>query len=174
MTPSLRIEPMAGRHIDAVRAIDVVAYPNPWSGSTWRNELAGMDRLHLVAIDDDVLVGHAGLLFVLDETHVTTVAVAAEREGEGIGSALLLALLREARLHGASAATLEVRAARPRPQRLYARFGFRPAGVRRGYYADPADDAIIMWLHDLNDDEAQMRLDEIEDALTGAPAGEVP
>jgi [ribosomal protein S18]-alanine N-acetyltransferase len=170
MTPTLRIDPMAGRHINAVCDIDRSAYPNPWSATTWRRELAASDRLHLVAIDDDLLVGHAGLLFVLDEAHVTTVAVDPARQGEGIASRLLVALLSEARDHGSTAATLEVRAAHLRPQRLYGRFGFRPVGVRRAYYSAPVDDAVVMWLHDLCGVEAMALADEVADDLGRADA----
>lgn len=163
---------MAGRDIDAVRAIDEVAYPNPWSVATWRKELAAADRFHLVAVDGERVVGHAGLLFVLDEAHVTTVATAADREGEGIATALLVRLLEAAREHGAASATLEVRAADRRPQRLYGRFGFRPAGVRRNYYHDPTDDGIVMWLHDLAGDDTTTRLRELAIAPRTTAPGE--
>ncbi|MEM7140842.1 MAG: ribosomal protein S18-alanine N-acetyltransferase [Actinomycetota bacterium] len=163
---TLRIEPMAPRHIDAAREIDVVAYPNPWSVTTWRNELASADRHHLVAIDDERLVGHAGLLFVLDEAHVTTVAVASANEGRGIATRMLIDLLTDARRHGSSAATLEVRSADRRPQRLYGRFGFRPVGVRKGYYSTPSDDGIVMWLNDLQHDEVGERIAAIATELT--------
>jgi ribosomal-protein-alanine N-acetyltransferase len=158
VSAAVRYEAMAPRDIDAVRGIDEVAYPNPWSVATWRKELAAPDRLHLVAIDGDDVIGHAGLLFVLDEAHVTTVATAVARQGEGIATALLLRLLGAAREHGSDSATLEVRAADRRPQRLYGRFGFRPAGLRRNYYRDPTDDGIVMWLHDLGGDETTARL----------------
>ena len=158
---TLKYEAMAARDIDAVRAIDEAAYANPWSVATWRKELAALDRLHLVALDGDEVVGHAGLLFVLDEAHVTTVATATARQGEGIATALMLRLLDAAREHGSDSATLEVRAADRRPQRLYGRFGFRPAGVRRNYYRDPTDDGIVMWLHDLGGDETTARLRDL-------------
>ncbi|MDW3220797.1 MAG: ribosomal protein S18-alanine N-acetyltransferase [Acidimicrobiales bacterium] len=166
---ALRIEPMRARHIDAVRAVDEAVYPNPWSVDTWRKELGGADRHHLVVIDDDRLVAHAGLLFVLDEAHVTTVAVLPDRQSEGIATALLLALLTEARRHGSAAATLEVRAADERPQQLYARFGFRPVGARKGYYSDPDDDGIVMWLTDLQSDETASRFAGLTAALAPAP-----
>lgn len=171
MKADLRLVAMAGRDIDAVRSLDELAYPNPWSAATWRNELSSRDRVHLIALDGDELVGHAGLLFVLDEVHVTTVAVAPHREGNGIGSRLVVALLDEARVHGSTAATLEVRAAHQRTQRLYARFGFRPAGLRRDYYSDPADDAIVMWLHDLDGAEAKARIDEVAASWRTASTG---
>ncbi len=167
----VRLDPMAGRHIDAVRTIDRSVYANPWSATTWRNELASPDRFHLVAIDDETLVGHAGLLFVLDEVHVTTVAVDPARQGEGIASRLLVALLREARRHGSRAATLEVRASHLRAQRLYGRFGFRPVGLRRGYYSAPADDAVVMWLHDLGGAEAGARIDRVAAAARDEATG---
>ncbi len=168
----VRIEAMAPRDIDAVRSIDEVVYANPWSVATWRRELAGPDRLHLVALDGDAVVGHAGLLFVLDDVHVTTVATAPGREGEGIATALLVRLLEAALTHGATAATLEVRAADRRPQRLYGRFGFRPAGVRRNYYQNPTDDGIVMWLHDLDGDEVAAMLRELAEPRRPTPTGD--
>ena len=80
---------MAGRHLEQVRAIDELVYPNPWSAGTWRRELSADDRLHVIAHCADVVAGHAGLLFVLEEVHVTTVAVHPDRQGEGIGTRLL-------------------------------------------------------------------------------------
>ncbi len=160
---------MAPRDIEGVLAIDEVAYPNPWSAATWRKELAAADRLHMVALDGARVVGHAGLLFVLDEVHVTTVATAVEREGEGIATALLVRLLDAARTHGSEAATLEVRAADARPQRLYARFGFRPAGVRRDYYRDPIDDGLVMWLHDLLGNDVAERLATLRTPVAPTP-----
>lgn len=161
MTGSMTIVPMAGRHLEQVRAIDELVYPNPWSAGTWRRELSADDRLHVIAHCADVVAGHAGLLFVLEEVHVTTVAVHPERQGEGIGSRLVLALLDEARAHGSTAATLEVRCADHRTHRLYERFGFRPAGIRRDYYSRPRDDALVMWLHHLDGAETGERLEAI-------------
>ncbi len=172
MTPTIEIVAMAARDIPAVVALDDVVYPNPWSVVTWRKELAARDRFHLVALGEDgedgegpFVIGHAGLLFMLDEAHVTTVAVHPDHSGRGLGSRLLLRLLDEATSHEAAAATLEVRAADRRTQRIYGRFGFRPAGIRSGYYNKPIDDAVVMWLHDLCDEPAQLRLDEIREAL---------
>jgi ribosomal-protein-alanine N-acetyltransferase len=170
MTATLRLEPMAGRHIDAVQAIDKVAYPNPWSAVTWRNELAASDRVHMVAINGDTLVGHAGMLFVLDEAHITTVAVDSSREGQGIATRLLVILLEQAHWHGSAAATLEVRASEKRPQRLYSRLGFKPAGVRSGYYKDPVEDAIVMWLHALDGPPALRRMEQVAAELPRAHA----
>ena len=72
---SVVLEPMAGRHVDAVSAIDSRCFSRPWSAAQWRTELTAADRTHLVARDSDQVVAHAGTLRVLDELHVTTVAV---------------------------------------------------------------------------------------------------
>lgn len=183
MSGVVTIEPMRGRHVRAVRAIDELVYPNPWSVATWRTELAEPSRHHLVATaspghdaagDDGsagaTVVGHAGLLVVLDEVHVTTVAVHPEAQGRGIASRLLIDLLAEARIRGASAATLEVRATHRRTQRLYSRFGFRPVGVRPRYYSAPTDDAIVMWLERVGSHEVAERLAEIRSELDTAPS----
>ncbi|MEM9200974.1 MAG: ribosomal protein S18-alanine N-acetyltransferase [Actinomycetota bacterium] len=158
----LTIEPMAGRHIDAVRSIDEQCYSRPWSAATWRNELASDDRTHMVGRIGDQLVAHAGSLLVVDELHITTVAVAPMAEGNGYGTRLCIDVLRAGHRDGATAATLEVRATARRTQRLYGRLGFAPAGMRPGYYDHPVDDAVIMWLHDLTDPAALERLDRVE------------
>ena len=106
---SVVLEPMAGRHVDAVCAIDSRCYSRPWSASQWRTELAADDRTHLVARDNDHVVAHAGTLRVLDELHITTVAVDPDHEGKGHGTRLCIELLRLGIAAGATAATLEVR-----------------------------------------------------------------
>ncbi|MFQ5558612.1 MAG: ribosomal protein S18-alanine N-acetyltransferase, partial [Acidimicrobiales bacterium] len=141
--------PMTSRHLGSVRAIDELVYSRPWSRATWRTELADATRFHLVAGDQGSVVGHGGLLFVADEAHVTTVAVHPDHQGRGVATRLLLALLEEARRRDTTAVTLEVRAGHRPTQRFYGRFGFTPVGVRRRYYVDPVDDAVVMWLHDL-------------------------
>lgn len=161
MTSTPVIEPLAGRHLGAVQAIDQRCFSRPWSAATWRTELAADDRHHLVARVGDRLVGHAGSLLVVDELHITTVAVDPDQGGHGHGTRLCLELLRAGVAAGARAATLEVRAAARRTQRLYGRLGFAPAGVRERYYQAPTDDAVIMWLHDLDGDDAAARLDQV-------------
>lgn len=157
----MTIEAMARRDIDAVLAIDELVYPNPWSVGTWRRELDAADRLHLIARVGHEVIGHAGLFFVVDEVHITTVAVAPDHGGRGLGTRLVLALLDEASAHGSTAATLEVRSSHNRTQQVYSRLGFRPVGVRKGYYSKPVDDGIVMWLHGLDDAEVGDRLERV-------------
>lgn len=161
LVSDVRIEPMAGRHIDAVMAIDEVSHSRQWSSATWRSELSADDRHHLVAVENDAVVAHAGTLLQLDELHVTNVATHPDHRGRGHATRLLIDLLRAGAAVGAVAATLEVRAADRATHRVYARLGFAPAGVRARYYSDPTDDAVIMWLHDLGSVPVLGRIDEI-------------
>lgn len=165
------IEPMTARHIDVVRAIDARCYSSPWGVATWRNELSESTRIHVVARRGEEIIGHAGLLVVLDEIHVTTVAVHPDHQGEGFATRMVIHLLEHARKLGGATATLEVRSQARRTQRLYARFGFQPAGVRRNYYSAPVDDAIIMWLHDLQGPDTGERLGLIRGELGAGTEG---
>ena len=168
---SLVLEPMAGRHVDAVFAIDTRCYSRPWSAAQWRTELADDDRTHLVMSEDDQLVAHAGTLRMLDELHITTVAVDPDHEGKGHGTRLCVELLRIGIAAAATAATLEVRAQAHRTQRIYGRLGFAPAGIRSRYYDRPTDDAVIMCLLDLDSQEVTERLDRVAAELVPIPDG---
>ena len=95
-----------------------------------------------------VVVGYGGMQWQVDEAHITTLTVDGWAGRRGVGSRLLVELLREARARGAVSATLEVRTDNATARALYASFGFRPVGIRPRYY-DGRDDALIMWAHDI-------------------------
>lgn len=126
------------------------------------------------------VLGYAGLMLMLDEAHVTTVAVHPHHHRRKIGSRLLHAILREARSLDVSAATLEVRIANRGAQRLYMQFGFMPVGTRPGYYAETDEDALIMWVYDLQSDAFADRLAaqatrlDVPGGSSGAPDLDVP
>ena len=124
-------------------------------------------RSYLVARSGAVVVGHAGVLFIEDEGHVTTISVDPVWQRRQIATRLLLAQLRRSRDHGATAMTLEVRVANRGAQALYRQFGFAPAGVRKGYYAESGEDALIMWAHDIGTDAMTNRLSSIEAGVLG-------
>lgn len=158
--PGLVLEPMRRRDLGAVLCIERTSYPRPWTENIFRNELemaSRGERCYVVARRDGALAGYAGMMFVVDEAHVTNVAVAAEERRGGVGSRLLAELLHEARRRGCTGVTLEVRASNSAAQALYALAGFTEAGIRRNYYEN-TEDAIVMWLHDLQSDECAARL----------------
>jgi ribosomal-protein-alanine N-acetyltransferase len=132
--------------LDAIERIEQASYPTPWSRSMFAGELAKPSSLSLGAVDEEgTLVGYLILSRYVDAWHVMNVAVAPERRREGIASALLRQLLEETRGDARRGYTLEVRVSNIGAISLYERFGFRPKGVRRGYYTDNREDALIMW-----------------------------
>ncbi len=118
------------------------------------------ERHYVVAREDGAVVGYGGVMFVLDDAHVTNIAVAATRQRTGIATRVLAELAWQAIAHGCQALTLEVRATNTAAQALYHQFGFVPAGIRQKYYEN-ADDAIGMWCNDLALPEYRQRLREL-------------
>jgi ribosomal-protein-alanine N-acetyltransferase len=132
--------------LDAIQAIEQVSYPAPWSRAMFVGELTKPTARSLGAVtDDDVLIGYLILSCYVDAWHVMNVAVAPGHRRRGIASALLERLFAETAGDARRGYTLEVRVSNTAAIALYERFGFRPSGVRRGYYTDNREDALIMW-----------------------------
>ena len=132
--------------LDAIEQIERVSYPTPWSRSMFATELAKPSSLSLGAVDESgALVGYLVLSRYVDAWHVMNVAVAPEWRRRGVATALLGRLLDDTRDDAQRGYTLEVRVSNVGAIALYERFGFRPKGVRRGYYTDNREDALIMW-----------------------------
>ena len=160
--------PMRRRHLRAVLRIEAQVYPRPWSLGLFVSELALRgSRAYWVARVDGYVVGYCGLMVSVDDAHVTTLAVDPAWHRRTIGSRLLLTLAREAVARGAAGLTLEVRMGNKGAQELYRRFGFRPAGVRKNYYVETNEDALVMWADDVNGAEYSRRLDDIARRLPG-------
>jgi ribosomal-protein-alanine N-acetyltransferase len=165
---TVHVQPMRRRHLRSVLRIEQQVYPRPWSSSLFMSELAlKSTRAYFVARVGRELVGYAGLMMTLDEAHVTTIAVNPKRHRAKIGTRLLLVLVREAIARGAAAVTLEVRMSNVGAQDLYRRFGFAPVGVRKNYYQEVNEDALVMWANDVNRPEYSALLDSIERMLPG-------
>ena len=152
------IEPMRRRHLRRVMAIESVAYDRHWSRAVFEDELAQVargSRFYVVARSGRRVLGYAGLWVIPaatgGEAHITNIVVDESVRRRGVASALMRHLAVEARQRGAVAWTLEVRASASPAHELYRRFGFAPAGVRRGYY-EHGEDALVMWCHELGDE----------------------
>jgi [ribosomal protein S18]-alanine N-acetyltransferase len=166
MAAAITIAPMRHWHLRDVHSIDAKVYPRPWSLALWRQEIAMLDTRHyIVAEDDGCVVGHAGIMYVMNEGHVTTVAVDPQWQGRRIATRLMSALCHHARTRKTSALTLEVRVSNERAISLYRRFGFAPAGVRKNYYAEINEDALVMWAHDIDQPAFVARLRGIDDDI---------
>jgi ribosomal-protein-alanine N-acetyltransferase len=141
------LRPMTAADIRAVLRLERQLFSDEaWSRAMLTGELAQQPRSrhYLVADDGGVLAGYAGLLAAGTQGDVLTLAVAADRWGQGTGSALLEALLAEAARRGCREVFLEVRTDNARAQRLYRRYGFTQIGIRRGYYQPSGTDALVM------------------------------
>lgn len=147
------IVPLVAAHLEQVLEIEERTATTAWSRAIFERELAEhASRCYLAAVQPalrrPVVVGYGGMQLQVDEAHITTLTVDGWARRRGIGSRLLVELLREARARGAASATLEVRTDNAAARALYASFGFRPVGIRPRYY-DGRDDALIMWAHDV-------------------------
>jgi ribosomal-protein-alanine N-acetyltransferase len=162
---------MRRRHLRGVHRIESLVYPRPWSLGLFMSELGIRDtRVYLVARVGGVVVGYGGLMLVLEDGHVTTIAVDPAWHRHKIGTRVLAALAEEAIARGAEHLTLEVRASNDGAQALYRAFGFAPAGIRKGYYVETNEDAIVMWAHDVNTPAYAERLASLR---AGIPGGTV-
>ena len=147
----LEIARMKRRHLKGVMAIERQVYPRPWSPSLFLSEMSEThNRAYLVARIEREVVGYGGVICYGDEAHVTTIAVDPAHHRRKIGTRVMYELLRAAIEMGARAVSLEVRMSNWGAQRMYGRFGFRPVGVRKGYYQETGEDALVMWVDDVH------------------------
>lgn len=158
MTPpleaELNIRPMTLDDLEEVLAIDRLSFPIPWSERTYRYELTSNSAARLLVADYRyenrvVLVGYIGFWFVVDEVHISTLAVHPSYRRRGIGVSLLREVLSMAYAKGGVVATLEVRTSNEAAVHMYKRHGFEIAGRRLNYYQDNREDAWIMVLNSI-------------------------
>jgi len=141
VTGAVRLERMRWWHVPALLPLEAELFADePWSARLFWSELGQVDTRHyVVALEDDDVLGWAGLCDYPDEAWVQTMAVAPAAQGRGLGARLLGALLEEAERRRQRVVSLEVRADNAVAQRLYERHGFARTGVRRGYYRGGVD-----------------------------------
>ncbi len=170
---SIRIEALQPEHIPAILEIEKLCNSAPWSERSFRGELDNPQSVFLVALasasrretgqgspepsppapspfsrrdkGEGEVVAYAGLWVVVDEGHITTVAVDPDHRRQGIGKRLIQELLKRGEAKGVECATLEVRASNEGAIQMYEQLGFKQAATRRNYYPDNREDAVIMW-----------------------------
>ena len=164
--PVVVVTPMRRRHLRGVLRIESQVYPHPWSPGLFNGELAMVEsREYVVARVGANVVGYGGLMLAADDGHITTLAVDPEWQRRGVATRMLLQLARLGAARGVEQLTLEVRLSNQTAQQLYRKFGFAPAGIRRGYYVDNREDALVMWAHDVATTGYAGRLTAIEAGL---------
>jgi len=165
---TVEVTRMRRRHLRAVMAIERRVYARPWSPNLFAAEVAEPNnRSYLVARLHKEVVGYAGLICYGDEAHLTNIAVDPQLQRKGIATRLLYEEVLRARDLGATAISLEVRVTNWGAQRLYARFGFHPVGIRRNYYQELREDALIMWTDDIRSDAYDRRLRGLAERILG-------
>jgi [ribosomal protein S18]-alanine N-acetyltransferase len=160
--PRVEVTRMRRRHLRGVMAIERQVYTRPWSPNLFLAEMTEPNnRRYLVARIDKDVVGYGGLICYGEEAHVTNIAVDPAHHRRKVASRLLYELIVNAAEMGAQAVSLEVRVSNWGAQRLYGRFGFHPVGIRRNYYQELNEDALIMWTDDVRSAAYARRLSTI-------------
>jgi [ribosomal protein S18]-alanine N-acetyltransferase len=172
---TVEITPMRRRHLRSVLRIEEQVYPRPWSSSLFLSELAlRSSRAYTVARVGREVVGYAGVMISFEDAHVTTIAVDPDWHRHGIATRLLIGLAREALVRGARNLTLEVRMSNKAAQELYRCFGFAPVGVRKNYYQETNEDALVMWVHDIDTPTYADLLSALEARVPGTTTYDAP
>ena len=165
---TVSIAPMRRRNVRSVLRIEEQVYPRPWTSALFLSELAlRTTRAYYIARVGRDVVGYAGVMISFEDSHVTTIAVDPAWQRHGIATRLMVALVRESLVRGAQHMTLEVRVSNKEAQDLYRRFGYAPVGVRKNYYPETNEDALVMWVHDVDSPEYAQLLAGLEARVPG-------
>ena len=157
--PAVTIRRMRLEDIEHVSRLERRCYTLPWSSSAYVTEVGNPNAYYTVALDEEgTVIGYAGMWVIMDELHITTIAVDSVVRGRKIGERLLLDLIEEGMERGADRATLEVRQNNTVAHNLYLKYGFEDVAVRKNYYSDNGENAIIMWANNLFSPEYQALL----------------
>jgi [ribosomal protein S18]-alanine N-acetyltransferase len=134
------------RDVPELLVIEVAQFPEPWSRTMLLDEITNIEnRRYTVAVEGKTIIGYLGVMFVMDELHINTIGTLPGNEGRGVATSLMDEAWTDAKARDIARATLEVAVSNERAQNLYARYGFRPVGIRKNYYERIQEDALILW-----------------------------
>ena len=137
---------MTLKDLDRIMVIEKSSFSAPWSRNAFTGELSDNHfARYLVMVLDDEIIGYGGMWIIIDEAHVTNIAVYPPYRGKKLGERLLRCMMAVAYTEGARRMTLEVRVSNFQAKNLYHKLNFVEAGIRKGYYTDNKEDAQIMW-----------------------------
>lgn len=155
----MTIESMVTGDIPAVSRIERASFSTVWPSDAFYNELSTNKVAHyFVGRLGDRIVAYGGIWVILEDSHVTTLAVDPEFRGKRLGEVMLLHLIDEAIERGAAWLTLEVRESNVVAQQLYRKYGFTTVTMRRGYYSDDNESAMVMWAGNLKSELYRNRI----------------
>ena len=166
---TVKIERMKQTDIDAVCAIEEKAYgEHHWSKESFFNELSNELARYYSAFDENgTLAGYAGSWLILEEAHITNVAVHPDFRRRHIGEALLYSIIKDCMANGVKYITLEVRVSNTPAINLYEKYGFKSLGTRKGYYQNNNEDALIMWTENIFYDKFKLQFEKNAEHLKG-------
>lgn len=141
----LVIKPLTERHVDQVCVLEEEAFSMPWHRESFLEMIQNPDACYLVGLIGEEVVASCGLRNIVGDGEITNVVTKSTMRGKGIGRQMLLQLLEEGTKMGVEAFTLEVRKSNDAAIHLYESLGFMTEGVRKNFYEEPTEDALIMW-----------------------------
>jgi len=143
----VKIRPMRLEDVDQVMEIDRASFPCPWPVEIFKQEIKDNDFAYYYVMElGDRIIGYAGTWMVLGDAQVTNIALLPEMRGRKLGERLFKHVVAEAIMKGMERLSLEVRVSNIIAQKMYRKFGLIPGGVRKNYYTDNNEDAIVMWV----------------------------
>ena len=145
----IEIFPFTQDCINDIFHITLLSFATAWSIDSFNNELNNKFARYVVAKYNNKIIGYGGMWIIIDEAHITNIAVHPEFRRTGAGAFILENLVNICKSEAVISMTLEVRDSNIAARNLYEKFGFLPEGVRKKYYADNKEDAIIMWKHNI-------------------------
>jgi [ribosomal protein S18]-alanine N-acetyltransferase len=148
MVDSFVFRYMKEEDIDQILEVEHASFATPWSREAFYNEIYNNKfAVYIVLEEDNKIIGYCGAWVVIDEAHVTNVAILPAYRGRHLGEALLRKMMTVAKDMGARSMTLEVRVTNNVAQSLYRKLGFQNGGIRKNYYTDNQEDALVMWVN---------------------------
>ena len=141
----LQIKPLTEEYVDQVCVLEEEAFSMPWHRESFLEMILNKDACYLVGLMEEEVVASCGLRNIVGDGEITNVVTKFSARGRGIGEQMLLKLLEEGTAMGVEAFTLEVRKSNDAAIHLYEKLGFVTEGVRKNFYEDPTEDALIMW-----------------------------
>lgn len=148
MNKQITFRKMEEKDINQIVKIENESFTTPWSRESFENELSKNSfALYTVLEDEEEVFGYCGVWIIVDEAHITNIALLPKYRGKKLGEALLRNVMDIARDKGARTMTLEVRVTNEIAQSLYRKLGFQNGGIRKNYYTDNQEDALVMWVN---------------------------
>lgn len=140
----IKIENFKEKHLDGIVDLENSSFTIPWSKKSFEDELKNKNAVYFVAVSDDTVMGYLGMWKIIDEADITNIAVSPQFRRSGVATLLLEHLIDYCKENNLMRITLEVRKSNTAAINLYEKFGFKNIGMRKAYYADNREDALIM------------------------------